>query len=146
MWRHCNVDPNIVWPAYDLYSSIFLKHSQNSKLKKNPCVQAGACVGRWPLRDPQSATLHTWVLNWYWTEIMMHMIDTQLLSVTFLSSRLKANPCVQAGACVDRRPLRDPLSATLHTWISIQKLGKWNWLYVNSKWISLKWFFDISVW
>ena len=29
-------------------------------------------------------------------------------------------------------------------YISIQQLGKWYWLYVNSKWISLKWFFDIS--
>ena len=44
MWRHCNVDPNIVWPVYDLYSKIFRNILKVQNWKKNHCVQAGACV------------------------------------------------------------------------------------------------------
>ena len=44
MWRHCNVDPNIVWPVYDLYSKIFRNILKVQNIKKNHCVQAGACV------------------------------------------------------------------------------------------------------
>ena len=44
MWRHCNVDSNIVWPVYDLYSKIFRNILKVQNWKKNHCVQAGACV------------------------------------------------------------------------------------------------------
>ena len=93
-------------------SEILLDIFCNSIFKEIPCVQA--CINLWPLRDRESATLYTWILDYYWTFIMMHMIDIQILLQIFKIEKQSlcasmclcwpvtpARPCVGHAAYID---------------------------------------------